>query len=387
MINRSLRPIVQEALSKLKKSVLLMGPRQVGKSTLIDSLNPVLKINLAEQKTYLDHLKDPGLILRQARALDSGIVFVDEIQRLPSLLNSVQALVDESKTRTFILTGSSARKLRRGQVNLLPGRLFTYQLLPLSFWELGEKFNLDRVLHLGSLPEVYLHDYGPQLLENYIDAYLREEIQAEAAVRNLDSFSRFVDLAAAASGQIINYSKLASDSEIPKESIRRYFDILSDTLLVHKIPGYSQIKGSRKPMQKERILFFDIGVRNAILGIHRNTLTDVESGALFEQWIIQQLILWSSYSQKHWKFFYYRDDLNNEVDLVIDLGDKLAAIEIKYSRKLKKDAAVGLNFFSKIVKKPVISFILFRGDHAERWENLRAIPYGSFLETIDRYLR
>ncbi len=143
------------------------------------------------------------------------------------------------------MTGSSARKLKRGEVNLLPGRLLRYAFFPLTYWELAKNWNLKKALTQGTLPEVYLTDYGQDLLGRYVDSDLRDEIQAVAVTRNIQGFARFMDLAAEASGQELNYSELASDSEIPKETLRSYIDILEDTLIIHRIPGFVAIRRSR----------------------------------------------------------------------------------------------------------------------------------------------
>ncbi len=386
MQKRILEDLLKISLQKNRKSIMLLGPRQVGKSTLIQSLKPDLKINLAEEKVYRDHLRDPELISRQVLALKKGLIFIDEIQRIPSLLNTLQMLIDEHKNYIFILTGSSARKLKKGRVNLLPGRIFSYSLFPLTYWELKDKFNLTRALRVGSMPEIYLQDYGPELLRDYVGSYIREEIQAEALVRSLDSFSRFLDLAAEASGQIINYSKLSNDSEIPKESLRRYFDILDDTLLVHRIPGFTNIKGTRKAMQKERILFFDLGVRNAILGRQKDQFSAIELGHLFEQWFIQQIIAWNSYHKKDWKLYYYRDNFKAEVDLIVEAHNKIFALEIKSSKRVKPEYLEGLHSFASYAKKPVQKYLIFQGDKKERWDDVLAIPFEQFLKDIDDLL-
>jgi predicted AAA+ superfamily ATPase len=289
MIERLLKNNLSKQLETSKKSILLLGARQTGKSTLIKELSPTLTINLARETTYREHLVDPKLIERQVAALPTNThckIFVDEIQRLPSMLNTIQAIVDDNKHIIFFLTGSSARKLKRGAANLLPGRILQHKLFPLVYWEINKQFNLEKALQIGTLPEIYLETYGPDLLKDYIDIYLREEIIAESILRNHATYGIFLELAARFSGQEINYSKLASDSEIPKESIRRYVEILDDTLLIQRIPGFTATNSSRKAIQREKIIFFDLGVRNGILGIHKNKLTSKEYGCLFEQWVI-----------------------------------------------------------------------------------------------------
>ena len=375
--------ILKNSLVATPKSILLMGPRQTGKSTLLGQLEVNFKIDLSDESTYRQHIKDPELIRAQTNALPkASIILVDEVQRIPSILNTIQSLIDSERKLRFLLTGSSARKLKRGHANLLPGRLFRYELFPLTFWELKEKWDLSKALTIGTLPEIYLNDYGPELLTNYSDSYLREEIQAEALVRNIASYARFLDMAAEASGQIINYSKLASDSEIPKETIRRYYEILADTLLVHRLPGFTNIKGSRKAIQKEQFIFFDLGVRNALLRQHRNIFTPTQLGKLFEQWLVTQLIAFNSYHQKNWQIFYYRDDLKQEVDVIVDCGQDLLAIEIKYAEKFHPDFLAGLNAFSKVTKKPVRSILLYRGDSKQVREGIEIWPYQDFLNEL-----
>lgn len=383
MINRLLEATLESSLSKAKKSIALLGPRQTGKSTLLRKLKPTLILDLADEQTFRDHLRDPSLIRALVEALPPNPrVLVDEIQRLPSLLNTIQSLIDQHRDTLFMLTGSSARKLRHGQVNLLPGRLFWHSLYPLTYWELQEQWSLERALTIGTLPEVWLNDYGPELLGNYINTYLREEIQAEALVRNLDSYARFLDLAAETSGQVINYTQLSSDAEIPKETLRRFYDILTDTLLIHRLPGFHDISGSRKAIQKEKFIFFDMGVRNAILKQHRNTFTSTQMGALFEQWLIAQVIAWANYAKKDWHFYFYRDDAKQEVDLIIDHGATLTAVEIKFSKTIKMESLRGLTAFTQYCKKPVAAFLVYCGELSQKRDAIRIMPYRAFLDLL-----
>ncbi len=291
-LKRTLQDILKVQIQKYHKSILLLGPRQTGKSSLLRELHPNLSINLAKQNEYRDHISDPGLLEKVVAPISDkgGVVFIYEIQRIPEMLNAIQALIDENSKIIFLMSGSSARKLRRKEVNLLPGRIFSHFLFPLTFWELKSTLVLEKCLSIGSLPEVYLMDYGPELLREYIDTYLREEIVAEALVRNITSFSRFLNLSALWSGQEINYSQIASDSEIPKETLRRYFDILVETLIVHRINGFSKSIVSRKAVQREKFIYFDLGVRNGILGFERDKMTSEYLGFLFEQWIVNQII-------------------------------------------------------------------------------------------------
>lgn len=377
--------IIENKLINSPKSILLLGPRQVGKSTICKKLNPTININLADQKVFIEHSKDPGLVTRIADAQEhNSLIFVDEVQRIPSMLNSIQALIDKVPSRKFLLTGSSARKLKRGNANLLPGRIFVENLSPLLFWELDKKnFNLEDALRLGTLPEVYLNDYGQKLLETYVDTYLREEIQAEAATKDIGAYSRFLDLAAELSGQYLNYSKIASDSEIKKETVRRYFQILEDTLIVERIQSYTNIKNKRRARQKDRFVFFDIGVRNVLLNRHLSLPIKSELGHLFEQWIYLQILNYSRVHDKSWNLYSFSTVNDQEVDLLVETKDQLIAIEIKYRDKIDEKMSKNLVLFEKISERNVSKYIVYTGNLKQKFPNgTVGIPYKEFLRDI-----
>jgi len=240
-------------LAATRSSVLLLGPRQVGKSTICRGLGARLYVDLADESVFLGYAKDPARLRREVDALPGGsLVVIDEVQRVPALLNTVQSLVDRSARRIrFVLTGSSARKLRRGGANLLPGRVILEYLEPLNVLE-TEDVDWDRALRLGMLPGIYWGDEeAAEILGTYGEVYLREEIQAEAATRNLGGYARFLDTIALASGQWLNYSKLSSDIEVPKETVRRFVQLLDDTLVAHRLPPFRPTRStSRRLIQR-----------------------------------------------------------------------------------------------------------------------------------------
>jgi predicted AAA+ superfamily ATPase len=374
--------LIASRLRGSKKSVLLLGARQVGKSTLIRALGAELIINLADEAQYLTYAKDPARLRREVSALRSpSRIMIDEVQRVPALLNTVQALMDEGTRHRFILTGSSARKLKRGQANLLPGRVLFEVLDPLSIWELAEDFDLERALQVGTLPGIYLdRESGTDVLDSYVATYLREEIQAEALLRDVGSYARFLDLAAASSGQWVNYSKLASDSEIAKETIRRYFQILEDTLLAFRIPPFEVKRSPRRVSQRDRVLFFDVGVRNALLGLHRGPLPSTEKGHVFEHWFILQCLYFIRARHLPWQVSAYRTESGAEVDLVIDTKSSLIAIECKLGRNVGTGDLTGLRSFAEIAHRPLKAYVVFRGERAQRLgAGIEAVPYQEFL--------
>ena len=385
-IAHMIRRILHTRLTEHPKSVLLLGPRQVGKSTLCSALGPHVSVNLADEETYRQHLNDPGLIKRIVNALPAAerVILIDEVQRIPSILNSVQALIDTHGHLRFLLTGSSARKLRRGQANLLPGRVLLEQLPPLVYWEIAENFDLHKALTVGTLPEVYLQEYGLEILNSYVAGYLREEIQAEALTKDLASYSRFLDIAAELSGQYLNYSKVASDSEISKDAIRRYVEILTDTLLVEIVPSYKEVGRERRARQKERFIFFDLGVRNSLLVKQRPaSLTREEMGSLFEQWLILQVIYYNQLHKKGWRISSYRDAFGVEVDLVIETHRQCIAVEIKSSVKAQEKMFKGLVRFAKVANRDITPYVIYQGEFEQRFEDLgSALPYEKFLGEI-----
>lgn len=381
--------LVAKRLANGRASVLLLGPRQVGKSTLCRALHPALYVDLADQGEFLSFAKDHDRLRREGEALDRpALVVIDEIQRVPALLNTVQSLIDRSRSKLrFILTGSSARKLRRGGANLLPGRIVLERLDPLTTLEIGSEVDLDRSLRLGMLPGIYGGDEeASEILSTYVEVYLREEIQAEGIARDIGSYARFLDVIALASGQWLNYSKLASDTEIPKETIRRFVQILEDTLLAFRIPAFvPRVRSARRVLQRERVLLFDVGVRNALLGIHRRPLGPDQIGAAFEQWVILQVLYMNHALRKAWRLSSYRSEGGAEVDLVIEADGELTAIEVKAARTVSHSDSRGLESLQELVgpRTRLRKWIVFRGPRRQRFDNgVEAWPVLDALQAL-----
>ncbi len=379
-----------DRIASSRRSILLLGPRQVGKSTLCRSLAPRRIIDLADEHVYLSHAKDAGLLRRELAAGEaSGLIVIDGIQRIPSVLNTVQSLVDDpSNSFRFVLTGSSARKLSRGGANLLPGRVILEYLDPLMYHEVNDDFDLARALQLGMLPGIYLGDAESiATLDTYVQVYLREEIRAEALVRNLGDYARFLDLAAMVSGQWLNYSKLSSDAEIPKETIRRYVALLEDTLLMFRLPAFAP-RGllSRRLSQRDKFFFFDVGIRNAVLGLHRRPVAPDQKGALFEQWLILQIIYMNRAMRKGWRLSSYRTEGGAEVDLVLEREDEILGIEIKSGGSVGRADTRGLSSLVQTVGryKPVRNWMLYAGDRRQRLDSgVLVLPYLEGLEELE----
>ncbi len=333
--------LIESLIFKSPKSVLLLGPRQVGKSTLIRRLKPDIEINLNDDKTFLDFRSNPNELKDRLAANKYRTVFIDEIQRHPSLLNTIQTIVDsepKSQNPKFYLTGSSARKLKRGQANLLPGRIFAYELGPLCAAELDYKLDINRSLKYGCLPEAYLEKNSAiveKMLTTYSGVYLKEEIQAEALTRNLDGFSRFVIAAAECSGQILDFSKLAKQAKIERKNCSRFFEILEDTLIAFRLEVYSRTGADIK--KRPKFYFFDPGVLNGLLG-NFNVSGD-RKGLLFENLVVSQIMSSAKAHDKQVHLSYFRTRSGYEIDLILELNQKTYAIEVKSGKVDSGDAS------------------------------------------------
>jgi len=375
-----IRRQLTESISKFKKSVLLLGPRQSGKSTLISSLDPELTINLADEQTHLDFLRNPSLL--RARIRSQRTIFIDEVQKIPSLLNTVQALIDQDKRLKFYLTGSSARKLKRGQANLLPGRIVTYDLGPLSLTELGSKFDLYKLLSLGALPGSFTEaddHLAKKVLRSYVATYLREEVQAEALTRNLEGFSRFFDVIASRSGDFVDFSKFSSQAMIERTSARRYFDVLVDTLILNPVVAYTK-SSKRRLVQHPRFYFFDVGVLNGALANFE--VSSDRIGNLFEHFCLQMILSEAKGRDEEIRLSVYRTESGAEVDFIVEKGRETFAIEVKATRTIGPHDLRGLKSFADFFGPKARCMILYLGENALKIEGVDVLPIHLGIQAI-----
>ena len=304
------------------KSHFLFGPRQTGKSFLIRHTLPDHRVyDLLDTSVFLALSQNPGRMAEEVGPTER-IVVIDEVQRLPILLNEVHRLIEERGLR-FLLTGSSARKLRRGGVNLLGGRARTKYLHPLTWKELGGHFDLDRALQNGLLPSIYFSDDPGADLRAYAGTYLQQEIVAEGAVHNVPAFSRFLRVAALCNGQIVNFTNVANDAQVPRTTVYEYFEILKDTLILQELPAWRE-STVRKPLVSSKYYLFDIGVAGAIQGRAFRKGTP-EYGEALETFLLHELISCRDYGSEE-PLYYWRSTSGFEVDFI--LGDH-TAIEVK----------------------------------------------------------
>src|SRR5436309_680801 len=305
-----------------QRSHFLLGPRQTGKTSLIRAtLKDARVYDLLDTSVYLALSQHPGRLAEELGPRDR-VVVIDEIQRLPVLLNEVHRLIETRGVR-FLLTGSSARKLRRGGVNLLGGRARTRYLHPLTWRELGEHFDLGRAISRGLLPSIYFSDDPRADLEAYTGAYLREEIVAEGATRNAPAFSRFLHVAAFCNATIVNFTNVANDAQVARTTVYEYFDILRDTLVLHELPAWRKSR-KRKPVASSKYYFFDVGVLATLQGRPFRPGTP-EYGEALETFMLHELACYRDYRSGE-PLSYWRSTSGFEVDFI--LGDH-TAVEVK----------------------------------------------------------
>ncbi len=354
----------------------------MGKSTLLHNEKLDLIIDLLDPELQLSYNKNPNLFRQQVDDLPNNIktrILIDEVQRVPKLLDIVHSLMDKRSDLQFILCGSSARKLRHGASNLLGGRAIYRTMHPLTIDELSDDFNLQLILAYGSLPKIYSTlkqkkiKEAQDLLRAYAITYLREEIKAEALVRNLQGFQNFLDIAAAQYAEQINFSAVSRDCQVALSTVKDYYSILEDTLIGFFL--FPHLRSQRKRMSRQpKFYFFDNGVTRALLGTLQDPPNPLDQGRLFEQWVIQEVVRFNEYYQKDWKLSFWRTSHGAEVDLLISRGTKiLYAIECKFKKQPSSTDLSGLRSYHEDHKN-VPCFVVAPVDQSFRLSFARVLP-------------
>ena len=335
------------------ESFFLWGPRQTGKSTLLRRTYPAARwIDLLKSEEFRRYVARPESLREEIQAAGADRkqqIVIDEIQKAPALLNEVHWLM-EHYNLSFALCGSSARKVKRGAANLLGGRAIRYELYGLTASELGAEFDLQRMLNHGYLPRIYQGSRPGRMLDAYIADYLKEEVAAEGLVRNLPTFSDFLDVAALSDGQSVNFSSIARDCGVSNQSIKNYFQILEDTLLAKWLPAYRK-RPKRRVFSAPRFYFADVGVVNRLARRGEPQPGTEDYGKAMENWAFHELSAFLRYHEHEAKLSYWRLASGIEVDFII--GDMQVAIEVKSSERIHSDHLKGLR--SIIVDHPGIA--------------------------------
>ncbi len=361
-----------------EESAFLWGARQTGKSTLLKHLYPDSPyFDLLLHAEYARFVRDPSLLqqILLAGPLKMPVV-IDEIQRIPALLNEVHWLIVNHHIR-FILSGSSPRKILQSGGNLLGGRAMRYELYPLIYPEIPA-FDLLKALNNGLLPRHYMASNAKKMHAAYIGSYLKDEILAEARIRNIDSFTRFLEAAAFSNGEMVNFSNIAADCGVSAPTVRNYFQILEDTLTGRFIPSY-QKKPKRRVITAPKFYFFDLGIVNYLL--KRATIEQGSEafGKAFEHFIYQEIHAHNSYSDLNYAISYWRTASGLEVDFI--LGDHEVAVEVKATQMAIPRNASGLLRFSE--EYDVKHKILVSNDsYPRKMGEVMVLPYTIFLEKL-----
>lgn len=359
-------------------SVFLWGARQVGKTTLLEQLYPQARYyDLLQAKEFERLLRRPSLLSEEVESLKEGdLVIIDEIQKVPQLLDEVHALIHKKKIR-FILSGSSPRKLIRSGANLLGGRALKKVLFPLVSAEIPE-FNLIKAVNNGLIPRHYMINNPWERFRAYIGVYLNEEIREEALSRNLKIFSRFLEVAAMSNGEMIVYKNIAQDCGIDHRTVKDYFEILSDTMIGYLIPGFVATT-KRRAIQAPKFYFFDVGIANYLMN-RRNMQPGTETfGHSFEHFVIQEIIAYLGYTESSEKICYWRTSSGYEVDVIVGVGR--IAIEIKSTDEVKSHHLRGLKAFSEDFPK-ARTIVVSLDKYARVMNGVEIIPAEMFLKSM-----
>lgn len=359
------------------KSFFLLGPRSTGKTTWAEGhFKSALKFDLLEASTYYALLADPGRLSKMIPESNKEWVLIDEVQRVPELLNEIHRLIEKKKYK-FILTGSSARKLRKAGVNLLAGRALSHYFFPLTAKELGKDFNLKKALQFGMLPPVWNQEKPKLFLQSYIKTYLREEIQEEGLTRSLPAFSRFLEAATYSQGAVLNISNVARDCSVERKVVEDYFSILEDLMLGVRLPVFSK-HAKRKLIARSKFYFFDVGVFRALRPAGPLDSEMEVDGPALETLVLQELRALNHYFDLDFTIQYWQTTHQKEVDFVLYGPKGLIAIEVKRSGQFRESELEGLRLFSK--DYPVAKcFFVYGGDRHFEHNGIEIVPIQDFL--------
>ena len=378
-------PRTLEIFARDYVSFFLLGPRGTGKTTWLKQRFPnAIYLDLLDHALYLELLARPQRLRELIPPQHDGWVVVDEVQRTPLVLNEVHRLI-ETAGRRFILTGSSARSLRRRGVNLLGGRARTYHLYPLTAVEAGADFALERALLHGQLPSVYTQPDPEQYLASYVENYLRQEVLEEGRTRNLAAFSRFLESASFSQAASLNVAAVAREVGVDRKTAAGYFDLLEDLLIATRLPVFTK-RAKRRMTAHAKFFLFDVGVYRTIRPTGPLDSPEQIDGAALETLVYQELRAAIAYRSLKLGLFFWRTASGTEVDFVAYGGDGLFAIEVKRSRTIRRADLHGLKQF-KSDYPMARCVLLFGGDRREYRDGIELLPVAEALADPTLMLR
>ncbi len=366
-----------QAPLKIKKSFFLFGPRGTGKTFWVQNHFPkALYLDLLESTLFGELLINPQRLEFLIPPNFDDWIIIDEVQKIPQLLNEVHRLIEKYHHK-FILTGSSARNLRKKGVNLLAGRALTFHLYPLTIQELGSDFNLEKTLKNGFLPAIFSEPEPALYLSSYIYTYLREEVLQEGLTRNLAAFTRFLEVASFSQGQLLNVTEVARDSQVNRKVVENYFQILEDLLLASYLPVFAK-RASRRVTSHSKFFFFDVGVFRSLRPKGPFDRPEEIDGAALETIFLQEIKALNDYLQLEYEIYYWRTIEGHEVDFILYGPKGILAFEIKRSHSLTPKDSKALMIFAQEYPEAKL-FLLFGGNRREYYGNVEAIPFQEAL--------
>jgi predicted AAA+ superfamily ATPase len=367
------------------KSFFLFGPRGTGKTTWLKRNYPqAIYLDFLKSNIYTELLASPQRLETYIPPNNNKWIILDEVQRIPEILNEVHRLIENNQYK-FILTGSSARKLKRNGVNLLAGRALTYQMYPFTALELKEDFSIEHAINWGLLPATLKEENPQNFLESYIKTYLEQEIQQEGLTRNLANFSRFLETASFSQGSVLNISEIARESFNGRKLTENYFSILEDLMIAYQIPIFTK-RAKRKLIKHPKFYFFDVGVFKTIKPQGPLDIDKEINGAIVETLVLQQIIAINHYLNLNYKIYYWRTINQTEVDFILYGPKGIIAIEVKSNSKYSPKYIKGLNLFSKDYPEAKKYFI-YTGKEKRYINNVKVVPIEEFLLNLDKYLQ
>jgi predicted AAA+ superfamily ATPase len=359
------------------RSIFLFGPRQTGKTTYLHDRYPHARfVDLLDARTFRELSARPEL-LRESLTPSETLIVIDEIQKLPALLDEVHLLIERDKALRFILTGSSARKLRQKSTNLLAGRALTVRFHSLVSPEV-EFRDLDKRLQFGSLPSVLTSAIPHEDLTAYVGTYLKEEIQAEGFARQIGAFSRFLEVAALSNGELLNFTQIASDAAVPSRTVQNYYRILEDTLLGYQLPPFRKTP-TRKAVATAKFYFFDVGVVHALMGREDVRPRTSEYGRALEHLIFLELRAYLDYTRNRAALTFWRTHTKHEVDFLV--GDTVA-IEVKAKERVGEQDLRGVRALAQELS--LTRTIVVSNEHWRRTtdDHIEIVPVDEFLQDL-----
>jgi len=362
---------------------LLLGPRGTGKSTWINHhFKDAVVYDLLNTSEALRLSRDPSMLYRELEAEPAERwVVIDEVQKVPVLLDEVHRLIEKKKLR-FVLSGSSARKLRRGDSNLLAGRAIVTNMFPFTSAELASEFSVSEAITKGTLPMAVLGGDPVSYLKTYAETYLQEEINAEALTRNIGHFSRFLEVAARQNGQVTNMTNIARDAAVSRQTVQNYFSLLVDTLIGDWIEPW-KLKRGTKQVQQPKFFLFDSGVVRALSGRIAYPPTQEERGPLLETLLFNEIRSFLSYTKRPYPIHFWRSYNGVEVDFLCETRDGIVAAEFKASTRWEKRFNRGLHRMqSELGNRQIRCYGVYLGDRASRWDDVDVLSVEKFLHKL-----